>query len=262
MGSSIGAALVGNGHTVRWIAAGRSPATVERAERAGLSPCQTLEAGLAESAAVVSVCPPDAAIDLAASVDALPFDGLYVDGNAVAPMTADKLAQQFGERYVDGGIVGPPAWREGATRFYLSGSQAATVAAWFRGSLVDARVVDGGPGAASALKMCYAAYTKGSSALLLAVRALADAYDVAGALQDEWSISQAGLAERAAGTARQTAPKAWRFEGEMLEIAATFANADLPEGFHLGAAEIYRRMAGLKEVADADLERVMRSIVG
>lgn len=262
MGSSIGAALVGNGHTVRWVNAGRSPETRTRAEQAGLTPVDTLAHGLEKADAVLSICPPDAALDMAASVSATPFEGLYIDGNAVAPMTADKVAANFGARYVDGGIIGPPAWREGATRFYLSGGEANAVAGWFDDSLVDARVVAGDVNAASALKMCYAAYTKGSSALLLAVRALADAYDVAESLTTEWSISQPGLADRAAGAATGTAPKAWRFEGEMLEIAATFANADLPDGFHRGAADIYHRMADLKTVADADLLAVMEALVG
>ncbi len=262
MGSSIGAALTGNGHAVRWVADGRSPETHARAEKAGLTAVASLTAGLAGVDAVVSVCPPDAALEVAASVDAAGFEGLYIDGNAVAPMTAAQLAERFGARYVDGGIIGPPAWRAGATRFYLSGASAETVANWFDDSLVDARVVAGEVNAASALKMCYAAYTKGSSALLLAVRALAEAYDVAYPLQTEWSISQPGLADRAAGAAKGTAPKAWRFEGEMLEIAATFANAELPDGFHRGAAEVYRRMAGLKSVSDADLAAVMEALVG
>ena len=262
MGSSIGAALVGNGHTVRWVTADRSPETHERAAKAGLTAVATLADGLGDADAVLSICPPDAALDVAASVDAAGFEGLYIDGNAVAPMTATTLAERFGARYVDGGIVGPPAWRAGATRFYLSGDQASSVADWFDDSLADARVVPGEVHVASALKMCYAAYTKGSSALLLAVRALAEAYDVADPLQTEWSISQPGLADRAAGAAKGTAPKAWRFEGEMLEIAATFANADLPDGFHRGAAEVYHRMAGLKSVADADLAAVMEALVG
>ncbi|MCK7519679.1 MAG: DUF1932 domain-containing protein [Ignavibacteriales bacterium] len=41
--------------------------------------------------------------------------------------------------------------------------------------------------------------------------------------------------------------KAWRFEGEMHEIASTFEGAGLPDGFHEAAAEIYHRMAGFKD---------------
>lgn len=262
MGASIGAALVGNGHHTAWVAAGRSAATQQRAERAGLRAADTLAEALDEARLAISVCPPHAALDVARQVYAAGFAGLYVDGNAVAPATATTIAEIFGERFVDGGIIGPPAWREGATRCYLSGARAEEVAALFAGSLVDARVCAGGAGAASALKMCYAAYTKGTSALLLGVRALAERCGVTAELIDEWRISQPALPARSAATAAATSPKAWRFAGEMREIAATFAAADLPSGFHEGAAAIYQRMATLKDRPDANIDDVLQAILG
>ena len=262
MGASIGAALVANGHGVRWVSAGRSAATRKRAEDAGLAAVETLGGGLASADVVLSVCPPDSALDVAAEVRRTGCSGPFVDANAVSPTTAAKLAELFGERYVDGGIVGPPAWREGATRMYLSGANAAAVATLFAGSLVDARAIDGGPGAASALKMCYAAFTKGSSALLLGVRALAEHYDVTAELLAEWCISQPGLEARSDATARATSAKAWRFEGEMREIAATFSGAELPSGFHDAAASLYARMAPLKDVSGgADIDTVLKAIL-
>ncbi len=263
MGASIGAALAANGHDVAWVAAGRSAATCERADRAGLRAASTLVAAVDGAELVVSVCPPDAAVDVAKSVQQAGFQGIYVDGNAVAPATAAEVGELFGSRYVDGGIVGPPAWREGATRFYLSGHQANEVAALFQASLVDARAINGGPNAASALKMCYAAYTKGSSALLLAVRALAERNGVGTDLLAEWGISQPGLEARSIAIAKSTSSKAWRFEGEMCEIAATFAAAGLPAGFHQAAAELYSRMAVLKDVqGGADIDAVLDTILG
>lgn len=262
MGSSIGAALARSGHAVAWVSAGRSAATAQRAAKAGLEAATTLAAGLQQAEVALSVCPPHAAVDIAREVYALGFDGTFVDANAIAPATATRIEQLFGERYVDGGIIGPPAWREGATRLYLAGSRAATVAALFAGSLVDARQMRGGSPAASALKMCYAGYTKGSSALLLGVRALAERNGVAAELASEWDVSQPGLAARATAAAKSTAPKAWRFAGEMEEIAATFAAAELPAGFHTAAAEIYERMADLREApGEADLDAVMAQIL-
>ena len=261
MGSSLGAALVGNGHNAAWVAAGRSAATRQRAERAGLRRVDAIAAGLEEAQLVVSVCPPDAALDVAREVRAGGFEGLYLDANAVAPATAQTIAGLFPNRFVDGGIIGPPAWRAGATRLYLAGERAEEVAALFAGSLVDARVCAGGAGSASALKMCYAAYTKGSSALLLAVRALAERSGVAADLLAEWRISQPALPQRSAATAASTSPKAWRFAGEMREIAATFASADLPSGFHEGAAEIFQRMASLKDRKDANMDDVLQAIL-
>ena len=127
--------------------------------------------------------------------------------------------------------------------------------------MLGVSVVNDKTTSASALKMCYAAYTKGSSALLLAVRALAEAEGVADALLEEWSISQPDLLKRVEGTARGTAGKAWRFVGEMEEIAATFEAQGLPGGFHQAAAEAYGRMSSLKDAADAGLDDVLKALL-
>lgn len=261
MGASIGAALVANGHDVSWVSADRSQETHTRAADAGLRRVESLADGVSGAEFVISVCPPEAAMSVARSVRIAGFQGTFVDGNAIAPATAAAIESEVGVPFVDGGIIGPPARRPGLTRFYLSGTRASQVASLFQGTLVDARIVTGAAGAASALKMCYAAYTKGSSALLLGVRALAKRNGVSEELLAEWDISQPGLADRSQATAKSTSAKAWRFAGEMREIAATFKAGDLPSGFHEAAAEIYERMADLKDVADADIHSVMTAIL-
>ena len=102
-------------------------------------------------------------------------------------------------------------------------------------------------GAASAIKMAYAAWTKGSSALLIAVRALAIREGVDGALRAEWERSQPGLGARSESAVAGNAKKAWRFVGEMEEIAATFAAAGLPPGFHEACATVYGRLGRYKD---------------
>ena len=109
--------------------------------------------------------------------------------------------------------------------------------------------------------MCYAAYTKGSSALVMAVRALAESNGVTEALLAEWDLSQKGLRDSSERTALGTSPKAWRFEGEMLEIASTFDAAGLPAGFHRAAAEIYERMAHFKNEDPASLDQVIETLL-
>ena len=129
MGSSIGAALRSNGHTVRWVAGGRSGRTKQRASDAGLAEGADLKTAIAEVDHVISVCPPHAALDVAATVAGTGFDGTYVDANAISPDTARGVRDTVGAGFVDGGIVGPPAWRTGTTRLYLSGADADRVAA-------------------------------------------------------------------------------------------------------------------------------------
>jgi len=261
MGASLGAALVAAGHEVFWLPEGRGGATAQRAEEAGLRAAATLPVLVAGSDAVISVCPPHAALDVATAVAGAGYRGPYLDANAVAPATARALADVVGPSFIDGGIIGPPAHRPGTTRLYVSGDGASEVQRWFGTGVLDVAVVSGPPGAASALKMCYAAYTKGVSALLLAIRALAEAEGVTPSLLEEWARSQPDLIARSEGAARGTAGKAWRFVGEMQEIAATFEAQGLPAGFHLAAADIFERMRALKDEPAADLPRVLSELL-
>ena len=116
-------------------------------------------------------------------------------------------------------------------------------------------------GAASALKMSYAAWTKGSAAMLLTIAAAAEAHGVADHLRAEWELSQPGVADRLALTGPGVAPKAWRWEGEMQEIAATLAQFGLPAGFHLAASETWRRLAGFKDTANVDTAAVLARLL-
>ena len=228
MGAAIGTALLSAGHEVLWDSRGRSEETARRAARftdAG-------EALFARSEVVLSICPPDRALETAAT--AADFDGVYVDANAIAPGTAAQISVAH---YVDGGIIGSPA----APRLYLSGARAAEVAALFAGTTVDARVLEGDPCSASALKMVYAAWTKGSAALLLAIEGAATELGVAPELHAEWADSQPELAARLERAQAAAASKGWRWAGEMREIARTFAGAGWPDGFHAAAAAVYER---------------------
>jgi 3-hydroxyisobutyrate dehydrogenase-like beta-hydroxyacid dehydrogenase len=253
MGSMVGASARANGLRVLWASEGRSPQTLERAAAAGLEDMKGLAPVVAASQVVLSVCPPHAAIDLAREVAAQGFSGIYVDGNAVSPQTGreiGRIVEKGGATFVDGGIIGPPPRKRGTTRLYLSGEQAGAIARLFEQGPLEAIAIDGGPGAASALKMAYAAYTKGTSALLIAIRALAMQAGVDKALLDEWGRSQPGVGARSENAARDNARKAWRFTGEMAEIAATLESVDLPGGFFHAAGEIYERLAKYKDAAE------------
>ena len=237
MGAAVGAALREQGHRVAWASEGRSAETLARAEAAGLGDVGS-PAAVGRSDVVLSICPPHAALEVARSVG--PFEGVFVDANAISPATARAVAEVVrgaGGRYVDGGIVGSPPREAGTTRLYLSGDGAEEVRELFAGSVLDARAVPN----ASALKMAYAAWTKGTAALLLAIRELARAEGVEDELLAEWDLSQPELRERHARAERSAEAKGWRWVGEMEEIAASFEADGLPGGFHQAAAEMYRR---------------------
>jgi 3-hydroxyisobutyrate dehydrogenase-like beta-hydroxyacid dehydrogenase len=231
MGAAIGDALRAVGHDVLWASDGRSEATHRRAT--GLRDVGSLGALVAEAELILSVCPPHAALEVARATRG--FAGTYVDANAISPMRVAQIAALH-VRHVDGGIIGGPPRAAGETRLYLSGARAAEVAGIFSESIVDARVVRD----ASALKMVYAAWSKGTAALLLAVRDVARHFGVEDELADEWRVSQPELFERLASAERSASKKGWRWVGEMEEIADTFRAAGAPDGFHRAAAEVYR----------------------
>jgi 3-hydroxyisobutyrate dehydrogenase-like beta-hydroxyacid dehydrogenase len=241
MGAAVGGVLKAAGHHVWWASEGRSSETRNRAEEAALDDAGSLEELARRSEVIVSVCPPHAALEVAGSVAG--FRGVFVDANAIAPATAlevEAVAAAGGADCVDGGIVGPPPRSPGTTRLYLSGREAERVAPLFAGSVLDARVLSDSVGTASALKMAYAAWTKGTAALLLAIEELARAEGVAPALHGEWRLSLPELPARSERAARSAEAKGWRWVGEMEQIASTFRANGLPGGFHEAAAEVYR----------------------
>jgi 3-hydroxyisobutyrate dehydrogenase-like beta-hydroxyacid dehydrogenase len=274
MGAAVGACLTGRGHRVCWASAGRSLATAARARAAGLADAGTVPGLARRSEVIMSICPPHAALDVARAVAGaggrqLPggFRGVYVDANAVSPATAREVARIVtagGASYVDGGIIGPPpGGGSGGSRLYLSGPGAADVAALLAGTALTAEVIGTGTSAASAVKLAYAAWTKGTAALLLAARALARAEGVADTLLAEWALSQPELPGRSLGAAAAAAAKGWRWAGEMDEIAAAMAAAGLPPGFHEAAAAVYRSIpAGTAPGSgDSALARVLGALL-
>ena len=262
MGSAVGAVLRTEGVEVLWASEGRSETTQSRAEQAGLRDVVTVDALVAESEIVLCICPPHAAADVAQAVARSGFRGTYVDANAVAPATVEMIASTVaanGATFVDGDLIGGPPQPGGPTRLYLSGDAASSVAGVLTGPGLESVVVEGDITATSSLKMCYAAWTKGSAALLLAIRAAAREFGVEDALLAEWDRTQPGIRARSEA-AVGSVPKAWRFIGEMHEIAATFAEIGLPDGFAEAAADVYRRLEAFEHV-DVPLDRALDAVL-
>jgi 3-hydroxyisobutyrate dehydrogenase-like beta-hydroxyacid dehydrogenase len=229
MGAVVGAVARGEGF---WAPEGRSDATAARAREAGLEP-EPLPQLLERCDIVLSICPPHAALDVARACAG--FGGVYCDANAISPARMREVAAAVGGRVVDGGIVGGPP-REPGTRLYLSGADAGEIAELFEGTALEPRFLGDELGTASALKMCYAAWTKGSAALLLTVADAADRLGIGDALRAEWEHSIPGLPARLQQARRSADAKGWRWVGEMEEIEAT-----LGAGFHTAAADVFRR---------------------
>ena len=265
MGISVAASAIQTGHDVFWASHQRSDKTRQRAEQHGLVDVHSL-AELCQTCEVIfSVCPPHAAEEVARSVVERGFKGYYLDANAISPHRSIKIGQMLttnGIHFIDGGIIGGPAWKPNETRLYLSGPDAKIIADCFLNGPLETKILSDEIGSASALKMCYAAYSKGTTALLAAILATAESLGVRGELYAEWDLDDAGFSEQINRKVRRVTAKAWRFEGEMLEIADTFREAGLPRGFHESAAEVYHRMAGFKDSVElAALEIILDSLI-
>ncbi len=264
MGISIAATILNSGNTVYWVSEGRSPDTRQRAERYGLVDAGNLENLCQTCPVIVSVCPPDAAEEVASQVFAYAYQGVYLDANAISPQRAkriDQSAREIGAYFVDGGIIGGPAWRPGDTWLYLSGGSAEAVADIFSAGPLETSVIGEEIGKASALKMCFAAYTKGTSALLCAILAAAESLNVRNELLAQWSRNGSSFADEATERVRRVTAKAWRFAGEMDEISSTFDEVGIPGGFHTAAGTIYRRLTRFKDAPETpSLEEVLDAL--
>lgn len=259
MGASIGAAASHSATRVIWAGDGRSKASHTRASDAGLENGGTIDTLVKDSDIILSVCPPHYAEDVARQVKQRAFSGLFVDCNAIAPEKSRQIAKRFGyQNFVDGGIVGGPAWKsESGTRLYLSGDRSKEITALFNNSSLETTIIPGEIGAASAMKMVFAAYTKGTTALLAAILGVAEKEGVRNALESQWGQT---FTEQTHQRVVANSAKAWRFEGEMQEIAATFENAGLPGGFHAAAAVVFERLAQFKDEPAADLVELLKAL--
>jgi 3-hydroxyisobutyrate dehydrogenase-like beta-hydroxyacid dehydrogenase len=264
MGSAVAASMQSGGNEVYWASEGRTGHTRERAAELGLVDVFTVAKLCEVCPAIFSVCPPEFADAVADQVRSVSFRGLYVDANAISPERVrcmDARMRGSGITFLDGSIIGVATRVTGSTWIYFSGENAAEAAACFSGSgPLQAEVIEGEIGKASALKMCFAGYSKGTSALLCAVMAVAERLEVRHLLERQWART-GGSPLNPSKTVASVGPKAWRFAPEMNEIAATFEAAGLPPEFHRAAAEVYSALASFKDGAP-DVGEILRALVG
>ena len=265
MGVSIAASAINSGHQVYWMPRGRSDKTRLRAEKHNLIDGESLSQLCQISEIIFSICPPHTSEDVAKSVIEHGFKGYYLDANAISPQRSIRIGQMMesnGIRFIDGGIIGGPVWKPKETWLYLSGKDAKVIAGCFSNGPLETKIIGDEIGKASALKMCYAAYSKGTTALLAAILATAESLGVRDELYGQWEMDDPSFSEQANSRTTRVTAKAWRFEGEMHEIASTFQEVGLPNGFHEAAAEIYHRMAGFKDSPETpEIDDVLNALL-
>lgn len=248
MGHTIATVLREHGARVITCLDGRSDRSRGLADKAGMENVPSLEAVVEQADVFLSVLVPARALDVAhrvaASLKATGADLLYVDCNAIAPRTVQEVArivEAAGGRVADAGIVGPPPRRPG-TKFYASGPSAEEFTR-LRDFGLDVRVLGPEIGQASGFKMCYGALTKGLTALGTELLVAADRMGLGDALRAEQEETMAAVLGWLRNSLPTMPPKAYRWVGEMEEIAQTFDDLGLTPRILLGAADIYRFVA-------------------
>ena len=263
MGHAVGRALGRHGMDVVTCLTGRSERTRGLAKDAGIRDVPSLEVLVEESDLILSILVPAEAVGLAKEVaEALRETGAntaFADCNAVSPDTAreaGRVIEEAGGRFIDAGIIGSPPGEGTPPRFYASGPHEGVLAE-LDGKGIVVKPMGGDVGRGSAIKMCYAAWTKGASALRTALLTAAELLGISGELRQEFQFSQEAAYRAMESSVPGLSGKAFRWVGEMEEIAATFEKVGVTPQLHLGAADVFRMVAA-SPVGDERPETVDR----
>ena len=248
MGHAVGQVLSESGLDVITCTEGRSQRTKNLAEMAGLRQIATLEDMVMQADLILSIMVPSRATsfvkEIAPHLESSKTSTYFVDCNAVSPQSAMGMAEvinQAGGKFIDGGIIGTAPTKGDTPRFYVSGPDS-PVMMELDGRGITVKVIGNKIGQASGIKMCYAALTKGTNTLHVALLTAASRMGLVDDLRKEFEFSQQShLAAMEKGISRLPA-NAHRWIGEMEEIASTFENLGITPGFHKGAAEIYKML--------------------
>ena len=248
MGHAVGQVLSESGIDVITCTDGRSQRTKNLAEMAGLRQVATLEDMVIQADLVLSIMVPSKAMSFVREIsphfESSKTPTYFADCNAVSPQSALAMAEvinQAGGKFIDGGIIGTAPTKGDTPRFYVSGPDASLVME-LDGRGIIVKAIGNNVGQASGIKMCYAALTKGTNTLHVALLTAASRMGLTDDLRKEFEFSQKShLAAMEKGISRLPA-NAHRWIGEMEEIAATFENLGVTPNFHKGAAEIYKML--------------------
>lgn len=246
MGHAVGGALIEKGHRVVTILAGRSALTKTRAERVGIENIADLPAMVTESDFIFSIMPPENAVSFAEEVaGAMKLSGeraVFVDCNAISPditLAIAVILREVGAKMLNVGIIGQPPGRGGDTRFYASGENVEKLD-FLAGNGIKFMPMGDDITKASAIKMCYAALTKGMMTLHTGVLVTAELLGISAEIQSELASSQKFHWEAMNNRVSKYACDAGRWAGEMDQISETFGAAGMTPNLHKGAAEVFR----------------------
>lgn len=268
MGGQVAVRLKACGYEIFTALEGRSKRTIALSAKADVTDCGSVEKLVNTCDVLISVLDPAAAVtkarEVAAGIKATGKKIMFVNGNAVAPRTAqeiDGIIRKAGGYCVDGSILRVTSKGKSELRLYVSGPEA-SVLTQINDEILKIRVVGEKIGNASALKMCYGAFTKGALALGVELLLASHKLGVAEELAAEFEDTQPEVYKWILGRTVGMAPKAYRYVPEMLEVATTFEDAGMTRRMMEGAADMFEMLARTPLAAETPEESKERGRTG
>ena len=248
MGHAIGRSLVNQGFETITYLKERSARTRELSKLGKIKEVKDFNTLVTKADLILSILVPSKALEVAEKVaSAVKETGkptIFVDCNAISPGTAEKIESiicNTGSKFIDASIVGSIPGRGTDPRLYVSGKET-DLMQQLNGQGITVISVGDTVGRASGIKMCYAALTKGTSALHFALLIAAEAMGLSEELKRELMFSQPEIYTRMERQLPTIPMNAGRWAGEMEEIAKAFQRVGVTGNFHLGASEIFDQL--------------------
>jgi len=255
MGHAVGQLLREHELKVVTCLTGRSQRTKDLAELAGIADVPDLNDMVAQSQIILSISVsemvPSICQQVADAIKATNANVLFAECNAISPQLSrqmEPIITAAGGRYIDASIVGGPPLNGSSPRFYASGDNTAEFEGLANFGL-DVRTAGTEVGQASGIKMCYAAMTKGSSALYSELLMAAEMMGLSDFVKAEFQSSQPAVLQRMERGLPGVPAKARRWVSEMEEIKDTFEHLGLTPHLFQGVADMYR-MIGSTSMGD------------
>lgn len=246
MGHSVARVLNNAGYRVVTVLKGRSKLSQTRAQRSNMASLSDLKQLVSVSDFILSIMPPEEAWNFAKeitqAIGAANKFPTFVDCNAISPditLSIAELINNAGANFLNVGIIGPPPGQGLKTRFYASGEGADSLQ-FINQNEIKLIPMGDDITKASAIKMCYAALTKGTMALHASVLIVSELLGISAEVHNEIKKSQSFHWEAMNKRVSTLSCDAARWAGEMDQISETFSSVGVTESLHQGAADIFR----------------------
>jgi 3-hydroxyisobutyrate dehydrogenase-like beta-hydroxyacid dehydrogenase len=244
--------LTSHGVRVLTYAEDRSETTRKRAENVGVECVPSLPALVKNADLIVSIVVPFAAIGVAAKVAEAAaqtgrVDLLYLDANAISPMTAEQIGNTLaggGVEFVDGCIIGSASKIDKGAVIYVSGPQASRVEE-LKASGLTVRVLGPVVAQASAFKVVYAGLTKGLQGLFVELLMGARKFGLLDEITKRYEESFPGLLDKIAPSIIGLRIHAGRRAEEMVELRETFNHHGMKAFMAPAAQKVLEAIAAL-----------------